>query len=176
MRINPIGISGNISTTVCIGICIGFNLVHTLSPRHIPRTNTQHHGHNHRRVEEEGFGLMCKCSARVCDRCVRPRARKAARLFRVVVAGFHHLRKCLFHIVTFFLIINHLILRALRPFASRTRICIYVRRKSWQRYNFFAYIVDILLISFYLREGQGVTEKKNVFRCNQCVSRGCVYS
>ena len=35
----------------------------------------------------------------------------------------------------------------------------HVRRKSWQRYNYFAYVVDILLISFYLREGQGVTEK-----------------
>ena len=118
---------------------------------------------------------MCKGRARACDRCMRPRARKAARLFCVVVAGFHHLRKCLFHIVTFFLIINCLILRALHPFASRTRICIYERRKSWQRYNYFAYVVDILLISFYLGEGQGVTGK-NVFRCNQCVSRGSVYS
>ena len=45
----------------------------------------------------------------------------------------------------------------LHPFASRTRICIYVRRKSWQRYNYFAYVVDILLIKLYLREGQGVT-------------------
>lgn len=105
---------------------------------------------------------MCKCRARACDRCVCPRARKAARLFCVVVAGFHHLRKCLFHIVFFsyYQLFNS---QGVTPFASRTRICIYVRRKSWQRYNYFAYVVDILLIKLYLREGQGVTGEKMCF-------------
>ena len=71
----------------------------------------------------------------------------------------------------FFLIINCLILRALHPFASRTRICMHVRRKSWQRYNYFAYVVDILLISFYLHEGQGVTKKKCVSLQPVCFTR-----
>ena len=90
---------------IVIGIRLGIplNLVHFLSPRHIPRTYSNQDSEKHRCVEQEGFEGS---RTRALHRCVRPRARTYT-CAAIVVCCLHVGLFCrtLVHIVCFFIII-----------------------------------------------------------------------
>jgi len=140
----------NITIVVSIRLSIPFNLIHTLSPRHIPRSCSEQYGNHDRCVEQERFEGSRTCAL---HRRVRPRARTYT-CAAIVVCCLHVGLFCrtLVHIVCFFIIIVYCpghgskgslrsprvgTFQAPSPFGNVKKCPFFGNLKSWQKYIFF---------------------------------------